>query len=142
MATLKQLETLLDKKVDEKFDLLEENLKEYIKGYFEDVKRVTQDIQRNQNFDREVLGKWDNEIIPEIRKNVWAIKNKILKNSDDITREVAKTAKEAVAKNLPNLIKNSVASVIENNSKVLVKKRYLWGVVELFKGKKKRNANT
>lgn len=142
MATLKQLETLLDKKVDERFDILEENLKEYIKGYFEDVKRVTQDIQRNQNFDREVLGKWDNEIVPEIRKNVWAIKNKVLKNSEDLTKEVAKTTKEAVAKNLPTLIKNSIASVIENNSKVLVKKRYLWGVVELFKGKKKRNANT
>lgn len=137
--TKQELEIALEAKIDERFDLLEKNLKEYIGGYFEDIKKTTNSIQRVQNEDGEHFGKWHIDYFPEIIKDVRAIKASFKRNKDELIKEVSEGVEETVSESVPKAFEAGVENYIENNPVRPKKRKFVNKLFNVIRFKKYGN---
>lgn len=139
----KKLENHIDEVLENKFDKLEEDLKNYLKGYFETnaeiqnkIIKTQESIEKSQNLDREDFHKWNTEVFPVLLKRTVSIWNYFKRNKEVLLDGVEEQVKDLIPKTIEPAIKDSLDNYVETNGRSKMKKSF-WHT--LFKGGDTKN---
>ena len=128
------LEKKLLQHIDESFEGLKTDLKEYVDGYFVQIQKTTDKIREVQFDDGEeqfkLFNKWDRDYFPEILQNSRRIKSKQKASDEDIKATAKKAVEEAIKNVVPKAIEDGIDAFIESK-KGKVQNRKLFGIIPL-----------